>query len=72
MNTHIAKVHHVFLERSRRALCGHEAQAEEFAGALARVMAVLGVPLDVGPAGYCLPRHRVPFNSRDKGSKCVE
>jgi len=36
---------------------------------LARVMAVLGVPLDVGPAGYHSPRHRLPFISRDKGSK---
>ena len=26
---------------------------------------------DVGPAGYCPPRHRVPFNSRDEGSECV-
>jgi len=25
----------------------------------------------VGPAGYCSPRHRVLFNSRGEGSKCV-
>ena len=25
----------------------------------------------VGPGRYCSPRHRVPFNSRDEGSKCV-
>ena len=25
----------------------------------------------VGPAGYCSPRHTVPCNSRNEGSKCV-
>ncbi len=25
----------------------------------------------VGPGGYCSPRHRVPLNSRNEGSKCV-
>jgi len=25
----------------------------------------------VGPAEYCSPRHRKPFNSRNEGSKCV-
>jgi hypothetical protein len=24
-----------------------------------------------GPRGYCSPRYGVPFDSRDKGSKCV-
>ena len=27
--------------------------------------------LKVGPGGYCSPPHKVPFNSRDVGSKCV-
>ena len=27
--------------------------------------------VEVGPVGYCSPRHRVTFNSRDEGSKCV-
>jgi len=26
----------------------------------------------VGPGGCCSPRHRVTFDSRDEGSKCVE
>ena len=25
-----------------------------------------------GPGGYCLPRHRMPFNSRNEGSRCIE
>jgi len=25
---------------------------------------------EVGPAGYCSPRHRVPFNLSDEGVKC--
>jgi NAD(P)-dependent dehydrogenase (short-subunit alcohol dehydrogenase family) len=24
-----------------------------------------------GPGGYCSPRHRGPFNSRNKGADCV-
>jgi len=24
-----------------------------------------------GPPKYCLPRHRMPVNSRNEGSKCV-
>jgi hypothetical protein len=27
--------------------------------------------LQVGPGECCSPRHRVQFNSRDEGSKCV-
>ena len=27
--------------------------------------------LEAGPGGYRSPRHRVPFNSRDEGPKCV-
>ena len=30
-----------------------------------------GARVEVGPGGYCSPRHRVPFDSRDEGSKCV-
>ena len=27
--------------------------------------------MEVGLGGSCSPRHRVPFNSSDEGSKCV-
>jgi len=27
---------------------------------------------DGTPSGYCSPRHMVPLNSKDEGSKCVE
>jgi len=27
--------------------------------------------LQVGPGSYCLPRHRMPFKSRNEASKCV-
>ena len=46
MNAHIAKRHRVFLERSRRELCGHEIAPQEFAEALERMRSVLGVGLD--------------------------
>ena len=46
MNAHIAKRHHVFLERSRRALCGHHISAEEFANTVSRLSSILGVTVD--------------------------
>ena len=27
--------------------------------------------LPAGPVGYCSPPHRIPFNSRNEGSRCV-
>ena len=33
--------------------------------------AVVKALIQVGPARYCSPRHRMPFNSINKGSKCV-
>jgi len=30
-----------------------------------------GAPKKVGPARYCSPRHRMPFNSRNEGSSYV-
>ena len=45
MNDHIAKMHGRFLESSRRALCGHELSAGEFADAVDRVAATLNVEM---------------------------
>ena len=45
MNDHIAKMHSRFLESSRRALCGHELSAGEFADAVDRVAATLNVEM---------------------------
>jgi len=28
--------------------------------------------VDVGPAGYCLPCHMMPFDSINEGLKCIE
>ena len=28
-----------------------------------------GATAEIGPTGYCSPRHRVPFNAGDEGSK---
>jgi len=36
-------------------------------GALLNVLMVW-----VGPGRYCSPRHRMPFNSRNEESRCVE
>ena len=47
MNAHIAKRHHVFLERSRRALCGHDVSPEEFADAISRLSSILGEAVQV-------------------------
>jgi len=33
---------------------------------------MLAAAATVGPARYCSPRHRMPFNSTDKGSNRVE
>jgi len=38
---------------------------------LAAVAPALSRAAAVGPARYCLPRHRMPFNSRNEGSLCV-
>jgi len=32
---------------------------------------MLAAAATVGPARYCSPRHRLPFNSRNEGSTCV-
>ena len=39
--------------------------------ALADNAAAKAMSMQAGPGAYCLPRHRVPFNSRDEGSNCV-
>ena len=46
MNDHIAKMHNRFLESSRKALCGHELSAREFADAVHRIRTALNVELN--------------------------
>ena len=43
-----------------------------FGGSLRRRCVLTDGPdTAVGPARYCSPLHRMPFNSRNEGSKCV-